>query len=39
MVSNLNYFGLWFELPTELDKLSLCGSQPLAATLLEGGSL
>ena len=39
MVFNLNDFGLWFELPTELDELSWCGSQPLAATLLEGGCL
>ena len=39
MVFNLNDFGLWLELPTELNELSWCGSQPLAGPLLEGGSL
>ena len=39
MVFNLNDFGLWFELPTELNELSWCGSQLLAAILLEGGTL
>ena len=29
MVFNLNDFGLWFELPTELDELFWYGSQPL----------
>ena len=29
MVFNLNDFDLWFELPTELDELLWCGSQPL----------
>ena len=33
MVYNLNDFGLWFELPTELNESFWCG-QPLAATLL-----